>query len=217
MPDSMIGAERLSRQLPQLTLMAVVVAVLMPAVNYSIRLHDPTPAQLLVAICIGVFSSIVCLWILDAVGVLKFRSEWVARSVWAAAIVSILGTGVGVFQGAFAERKYPYEGPWAVRVYATSDKSFIAERQAILTYSQSTESYWGYSETSLPTPPQPNKAISLEIVAFDPKKPDVTLRLLFADGKQTVLEQGLTSEQSGVRFRTAASNPDIAISLSRPR
>lgn len=197
--------------------MAVVIAVLLPAANYSIRLNDPTPPQLLVAICIGVFSSVVCLWILDAVDILKFRSEWVSRSVWAAAIVSILGTGVGAFQGAFAERKYPYEGPWVVRVYARADKSFIAERQAVLTYSQSTETYWGYSETSLPTTPQANIAISVEIVAFDPKKPHITLRLLFADGKQTVLEQDLTSEHKGIRFQTGASNADPAITLARLR
>ena len=101
--------EGIGRQLPRLTLMAVVIAVLMPAANYSLRLSDPTPSQLLVAISIGVFSSVVCLWLLDAVSILRFRSEWVSRSVWGAAIVSILGTGVGVFQGAFAERKYPYE------------------------------------------------------------------------------------------------------------
>jgi hypothetical protein len=207
----------LLQQLPRLTLAAVVFAVLVPAVNYSIHLSDPTPSQLLVAICIGVFSSVVCLWILDAVSVLTFRSKWVARSIWTAAIVSILGTGVGIFQGALAERKYPYEGAWVVRVYSPVNKSFVAERQAVLIYSQSTDSYWGYSETSIATPPDPNKSISVEVVAFDPKKPRVTLRLLFADGKQTILEQGLTSEQKGIRFLSGATGTDIAITLSRPR
>ena len=135
--------EGFGRQIPRLSLMVVVVAVLMPAVNYSLRLSDPTPSQLLVAICIGVFSSVICLWLLDAVSILRFRSEWVSRSVWGAAIVPILGTGVGVFQGAFAERKYPYEGQWLVRVYSPSENAFVAERQAVLIYSQSTESYWG--------------------------------------------------------------------------
>jgi hypothetical protein len=217
MADVTNQVERLGRQLPRITLMAVVVAVLMPAVNYSIHLSDPTPAQLLVAICIGVFSSVICLWILDAVSVFKFRSEWVARSVWTAAIVSILGTGVGVFQGAFADRKYPYEGPWVVRVYSAVDKSFIAERQAVLIFSQSTESYWGYSETSLVVPPDPNKALSAEIIAFDPKKPRITIRLLFIDGRQAVLEQGLASEQKGLRFQSTATGTEPVITLTRPR
>ena len=43
MPESTIGVERLARQLPQLTLMAVVVAVLLPAANHSIRLSDRHP------------------------------------------------------------------------------------------------------------------------------------------------------------------------------
>lgn len=217
MADMTTSVERLGRQIPQLTLMAVVIAVLMPAANYSIRLNDPTPPQLLVAICIGVFSSVVCLWILDSVGLLKFRSEWVARSVWTAAIVSVLGTGVGVFQGAFAERKYPYEGPWSVRVYSPATKAFIAEHQAVMIYSQSNESYWGYSETSLPAAPQPDKAIATEIVAFDAKKPRITLRLLFSDGKQTVLEKDLTSEQKGIHFLSRENGSDLSITLVRPR
>ena len=217
MPEVTTVVERLGRQLPQMTLLAVVIAVLMPAANYSMSLSDPTPAQLLVAICIGVFSSVVCLWILDAVSLLRFLSEWVARSVWTAAIVSVLGTGVGVFQGAFAERKYPYEGPWLVRVYSPASKSFVAEQQAVLTYSQSNESYWGYSETSLASPPQPTRAISTEVVLFDPKKPQVTLRLQFADGRQTVIEQALVSEQKGLRFQSPAAANELTITLARPR
>lgn len=210
------NVERLGRQIPQLTLMAVVIAVLMPAANYSIRLSDPTPPQLLVAICIGVFSSVVCLWILDSVGLLKFRSEWVARSVWAAAIASILGTGVGVFQGAFAERKYPYEGSWSVRVYSVTNKTYVAEHQAVMIYSQSNESYWGYSETSLSVPPQPERAISTEIVSFDAKRPRVTLRMIFADGRQTVLEKELISEHKGIRFQSRDSDT-LTITIARPR
>jgi hypothetical protein len=217
MPEVTTSVQRLGRQIPQMTLMAVVIAVLMPAANYSLRLNDPTPAQLLVAICIGVFSSVVCLWILDSVALLKFRSEWVARSVWTAAIVSVLGTGVGVFQGAFAERKYPYEGPWLVRIYSPASKSFVAEHNAVMIYSQSNESYWGYSETSLPTPAQPERAISTEIVSFNAKKPRVTLRMLFADGKQTVLEKDLISEQKGIRFQSAESGADFTITVVRPR
>jgi hypothetical protein len=211
------GVQRLGRQIPQLTLMAVVIAVLMPAANYSIRLNDPTPSQLLVAICIGVFSSVVCLWILDSVGIQRFRSEWVAKSVWAAAIVSVLGTGVGVFQGAFAERKYPYEGAWAIRVYSPTNKTLIAEHQAVMIYSQSSEAYWGYSETSLPPSPQPERAISTEIVSFDEKKLQITLRLLFADGRQMVLEKALIVERKGIRFQSPASATDLSITLARPR
>lgn len=207
---------RLGRQIPQLTLMFVVIAVLAPAVNYSIRLNNPTPPQLLVAICIGVFSSVVCLWLLDAVSLLRFRSDWVARSVWAAAIASILGTGVGVFGGAFAERRYPFEGPWFVRVYSATDKMFIAEPQAVLTYREPTESYWGFSQVSLLTPANPSKAISVEVKDFEPSKPHITLSLLFANGNEIVLDQDLVNDQRGARFKTAATGTDMTISLSRP-
>lgn len=217
MSEMLKTVEDLGRQIPRLTLMLVVVAVLMPATKYSIDLRDPTPPQLLVAICIGIFSSVICLWLLDAVSILRFRSEWVSRSVWGAAIVAILGTGVGVFQGAFADRKYPYEGPWQVRVHSTVEDDFVVERQAVLTYSQSTESYWGYSDTVLPAQPDPKKAISAEVVQFTPVDPRITLRLVYSDGRQTVLEHALTSEQKGTRFKTADPSSKVTIALARPR
>ena len=211
------GIKGVGEQLPRLALLAVIVAVLMPAANYSYRLSDPTPAKLLVAICIGVFSSVVCLWILDAVAILRFRSEWVARSVWGAAIASILGTGVGVFHGALAERQYPFEGTWMVRVYSPADKAFLAERQAVIMYSQSAKIYWGYSEASYPSPENAKVAVASEIVEFDPKKPHIVLRLLFADGKQIVLDQLLHVDTADVAFRSGASTSDLSITMTRSR
>ena len=131
--------------------------------------------------------------------------------------MSILGTGVGVFQGALAERKYPFEGAWSVRVYAPASKAFLAEHQAVLIYSQSNESYWGYSEITPAQSGQSEKAIAVEVVSFEPQKPRVTLRLQFADGKQTVLEKSLISEQKGIRFQSPEGENETGITLACPR
>jgi hypothetical protein len=93
-----------------IALLLMLASVLLPSAYYSYHLKDPTASQLLIAICIGLFSSLLFLWIMDAVSILRFRAEWVSKSVYGAAIVSILGTSVGVYQQAFSENKYPYEG-----------------------------------------------------------------------------------------------------------
>ena len=174
--------------LPTMVLVVMVMAVLLPSASYSFSLNDPTPAELLVAICIGVFSSTVCLWILDAVSVLRFRSEWVSRGVWGAAIVSILGTGVGVFQGALAERKYLYEGAWTVRVLPHDAQSFIADHSVVL------------------------------IVEFLPEKARVLLRLLFRDGSERAIEAALVLGSKGKQFRSGEDDAaPYSVTLVRSR
>ena len=96
--------------LPNVALLFMLMGVLMPSVIYSVNLRTPTPAELLIAICIALFSSVLFLWIMDATSVLKFRSEWISKSVYGAAIASILGTSVAVYTDVLVERKYPYEG-----------------------------------------------------------------------------------------------------------
>ena len=94
----------------------MLAGILIPSVVYSLNLKDPTPAELLIAICIALFSSVLFLWILDATSVLRFRSEWIGKSIYGAAIASIIGTSVAVYSDAFSERKYPYEGRWEISI-----------------------------------------------------------------------------------------------------
>src|ERR1022692_5321363 len=97
-------------KISEMALLLMLFGILVPAAFYAFKLRDPTPPQLLVAICISLFSSVVFLWILDSTSILRFRSEWVSRSVYGAAIVSVLGTSVAVYKDAFAAKAYPYEG-----------------------------------------------------------------------------------------------------------
>lgn len=67
---------------------------------------------------IGCFLGVMVLWILDVTDMLLFRSAWVGRSIWLAAIASILGTSVGVYKDAFTEYARPFEGPGRFRSMA---------------------------------------------------------------------------------------------------
>ena len=203
--------------IPRLALTAVVVAVLLPAAKYSMNLQDPTPTQLLVAVCIGVFSSVLCLWLLDAVSMVQFRSSAVSKSIYAAAIISILGTGAGVFQGAFAGRKWPYEGAWTLRVRSNSDDTYVVDHRVVLIHSESADVYWGYSEASFPTSKQTNHAIFAEVVEFAPEDGNLSLLILMPDHEERAVHQAMTSEAKGARFVSKDSDGKYSTTLTRPR
>jgi hypothetical protein len=134
-------------------LLLMLASVLLPSAYYSYHLKDPTASQLLVAICMGLFSSLLFLWIMDAVSILRFRAEWVSKSVYGAAITSILGTSVGVYQQAFSENKYPYEGRWNLSMIDGAQNTRIIDLDLAIVYSDRSDSYWGYSEyRQAPTP-----------------------------------------------------------------
>lgn len=115
-----VGSTKYS--LPNVALLLMMVAIILPAVNYSLWLKNPTPSELLVAICIALFSSVVFLWILDVTGVLPFKSGWVSKSVYGAAIASVLGTSVAVYSEYFSQRKHPYEGKWELTIQELAEE-----------------------------------------------------------------------------------------------
>jgi hypothetical protein len=201
----------------QLALLLMVATILLPAFTFSTHLSNPTPAQLLVAICIGIFSSVICLWILDAVSVIQFRSEWVSKSIWGAAIISILGTGVGVFQGGFSERKYQFEGAWEFRALPKDSTSLVAENTVVLTHSEAANIYWGYSNVIFPADPT-SQAISVEIVDFRPEADGaITARLIFKDAKPLLFKEHLKKDSEGKHFVSDAADIKYYVTLERSR
>ena len=206
----------IGNQIPKIVLLAIVVAVLLPAANYSLNLIDPTPSQLLVAISIGVFSSTLCLWLMDAVSVLKFRSEWVSRGVWGAAIVSILSTGVGVFQGALSERKYQFEGKWEARFISKESGVSLAEVPLNLTYSISAETYWGFSKTLIAPRQEESQPISIEIIDLNFDSSIIVYKLKYLTGAEEIYEQpfDLGTKRKHINSSTSSG---VSFTLSRPK
>jgi hypothetical protein len=192
----------------------MLVAILLPTVMYSLNLKQPTPAELLVAISIGMFASVLYLWVLDATSTIPFRSVWVSRGVYGAAIVSIIGTSVGVYKDAFVQQPFPFQGEWLLTVHDSAGKTLISQRPTALVYSPSTGVYWGYSAGSVAV----NDASGnwAEVTAFDPGKQRVEVRVRDTRG----LDDVVTATISEIRPRTAFSSQvdgemKFAIQLSR--
>jgi len=109
---------RYKATIPALALLFMLGGILAPATFYSFRLQDPTPTQLIVGVSIALFASILFLWILDAMNILRFRSPWVSRSVFTIGISAIITATVGIYKDAFTEHLHPFDGLWRLSAWA---------------------------------------------------------------------------------------------------
>jgi hypothetical protein len=125
------------KRIPEMALTLMLVGILAPTAMYSFRLSSPTPADLLVAVSIALFSAVLFLWILDATNLMPFRAAWISKAVYGAAITSILGTSVAVYKDFFYADKYPFEGAWQVSIEKADDPTHPTETILLLSYSRS--------------------------------------------------------------------------------
>lgn len=189
----------------------IVFAVLFPAMRYSVGLSAPQPAELIVAICIAVFSSLLCLWLLDVTGVFPFRSVWVSRAVYGAAVLSILGTSAGVYQGAFSDRKYPLEGDWTVRVADQSGK-VLAKRTVVLIHSERADTYWGYSDYD----PKDAGANWLEVASLSTETGSTTIKMV-SNGTTSEVTAKIKAATSRRIIDPAAVGDEVQVTFLRQR
>ena len=89
------------KNIPEMALLLMLAGILLPTALYSFRLQSPSAPELLVAVSVALFASVLFLWILDATDIMPFRAPWISKSVYGAAIVSILGTSVAVYKDYF--------------------------------------------------------------------------------------------------------------------
>ena len=194
-----IGSTQYS--LPNIALLLMLAGVLIPSVIYSINLKNPTPAELLVAICIALFSSVLFLWIMDATSILRFRSEWVSKSIYGAAIASIIGTSVAVYSDVFAERKYPYEGRWEITISLTDTQPSVLKHSAVIVFSKSAETYWGYCDYKPPTEDMAGKPSWVIIEDFNPKGGRVKFETVNNSNLRKSYELKVTEKSHGKLFK----------------
>jgi hypothetical protein len=199
-----------TRNLAVFALVLMLASVLLPSAYYSYHLKDPTPSQLLVAISIGVFSSVVFLWILDSVAILQFKSPWVSRSVYGVAVASILGTSVGVYKDAFSDLKYPYEGRWEVSVISKDGE--VVHKIVALAYSDRSDTYWGNSDYAPVLPNDSTSAVWVGLTDFSPVENRVVIRWYLGDGSRFTAEtDNITSSRGGRLFTGDIGNQKLRI------
>jgi hypothetical protein len=195
-----------SYSIPTIALGLMGAGILLPSAKYSLDLNKPSPAEILVAICIALFSGLLFLWILDATGILSFRSEWVSRSVYGAAVVSILGTSVGVYKDAFSPIRGPLEGRWDLLIKPAEAQTY--EKYALLlSFSSNARTYGGYSRFEASA-----DIVAVEVTDFDPTSQNLTLTMFAKTGER--LSKNLHLTNAGTN-RFASSSTGFSMRLSR--
>lgn len=214
--DILIGIGKTKYSLPTIALGMMLIGVLLPSVMYSINLRNPTPAELLIAICIALFSSVVFLWILDATGILVFRSAWISRSIYVAAIVSVLGTSVAVYQDAFSTRKYPYEGNWEVKIRESEAEYYLSWHHVVMIYSESASSYWGHSDYKPVSEANKTSTVWLKVLDFDLDKNEIKILIYLANNETRIIHSKLKKERKGNLFQSIPESK-VNIEISRQK
>ncbi|WP_342644885.1 hypothetical protein [Mucilaginibacter sp. CSA2-8R] len=177
--------------LPTFALFLMLASILFPAVNNSMKLENPTASQLLITICVSLFASVIYLWILDATGILPFKNEWISKSVYGAAIVSILGTSVGVYKDYFQSDKYPMRGRWNISISVKNKQ--LADNELNLSYSESSKAYYGYSNiNTVAYRDSVNGIIAVEIKKLSLNFKTIHLVCYNKDGNKTVYNNALS-------------------------
>jgi hypothetical protein len=185
-----------NQKVTRTALLLMLVGILLPAASYSMRLTNPTPSDLLVAISVGLFSSVLFLWILDATSLLTFRAVWMSKAIYGAAIVSVLGTSVGVYKDYFQSSKYPYDGVWHLSLKRSAEAEPI-ECSLLVAYSKNAEKYWGYSNLVIVAGGEDKPKITywFELIDYVPNERNARFRVVGSDGSDKTIEQSLNSER----------------------
>jgi hypothetical protein len=201
--------------IPTIAFGLMLVGILIPTAKYSFSLVDPSPSELLIATCMALFSGVVFLWILDATSLLRFRSEFVSKSIYGAAISSVLGTSVAVYQEAFSDRKFPYEGRWEIQI--KYDKKLVANKSLILMYSSVSETYWGYSDFN-PIKDKDNLSASwLKVDEYDNKTGEIHISYYGSDGTKSLINSNLQIRRNGKLLVQKQGNTMQEVKLYRPK
>ena len=200
--------------IPTLALVMMIAGILLPAVFYSSQLRNPTPARLLIAICVALFASVIYLWILDATGILVFRKEWISKSIYGAAIASVLGTSVAVYKDYFDDDKYPLRGKWGVSII-DKNKNLLSENELLMGYSRHSSVYYGFS--NFVSHSYDTGLISyLEIKQLSPEDKFIIYQLGHPNGRVEAFKNSFTlsgnSAQIQIKADSASANYEILIS-----
>jgi hypothetical protein len=196
-------------------LVLMLAAILLPAVNNSMRQQSHTPSQLLITICVSLFASVVYLWILDATNILPFREKWISRSIYGAAIASVLGTSVGVYKDYFQVDKYPLRGKWMLTMVDSTH--FNAENDLVLEYSLTSKVYYGFTNINYAALKDTSRSVFIGAEVLGLSTEDETIRVTFfkKGGDKTAIMSNFSINKEGTLLRVDTGGKSI-ITMARP-
>jgi len=217
MAESETKTDKRIAALPGMALTLMLACILLPAMSNSMHFsYHASPSQLLLAICISLFASVIYLWILDATNVLKFRSEWVSKSIYGAAIASVIGTSVGVYKDYFQQDKYPLRGKWQIVLTLPSKHSIIATNEINLSFSENSKTYYGYSNINKDALKDSSTAIAVEIQNLDLNKESILFSAFYSNGSLEIFSDSIGINDARTTITLSSKRMPYELTLSRP-
>lgn len=99
------------------------LAIPLFAIVFCVLTPWASPAFIITKMCSLVFGLIVCLWVLDASGILSFSERWMSYTIWTAGIAGIVGGGAKIYADTAHPPQTPLQGAWrATFSWALKDK-----------------------------------------------------------------------------------------------
>lgn len=139
-----------------------------------------------------------------------------SKSVYGAAIVSVLGTSVAVYKDFFSDRKYLYEGKWELTIQKKDADTYMGRFAVSMNYSENAGSYWGFSNFCVSCKENDEKLVWLEIMSFDEKTPGISLQAIQGNGSDFVIQTALEEKTSGKKF-VSLPDSEYRVRLYRPK
>lgn len=214
-----------SQPLPFIALVTGV-AIITPAVTYSISVAPRAPEDVIMAGAVSLFCVTIYIWILDLIKFIDFRSKGVRAGVYSAAVLVILGSCATLVKSRLSRPAFPYAGYWSLPMtysYWDPNRSVWATTRGTwrvcLTYSERTGTYTGVSVPNwyvLQDDPASGTHVEwVEISEFAPESKRIRLKLKtnVRPEEEFALTLGEVSEK-GVRSVQAPASPSARPSAS---
>jgi hypothetical protein len=178
---------RARRRLPTIALSVMLIALLLPTLSFSMRRTPASVTELVAITSVTLLASVLSLWIMDAIGLLQFRYPWMSKTIYTATIASLLAVSVSIYKSSSDSRRFPYEGPWRVRIIPVAPNGQAVDTEMILAYSEAGNYYWGFSRHSK-MQEDLLQVMWIEMIALSVDESRATLQICCNNGTSTTKE-----------------------------
>lgn len=90
-----------------------------------------------------------------------------------------------------------YEGKWEARIIENDKSYFLSEVPVVLSYSNSADTYWGYSKVIISPQQKDQIPISIEIVDLMVDRSKITYKLKYLNGNEDIHESSIEIGKKG--------------------
>jgi len=209
---------------PRVVLFGILPVLAFGSVAPAIALYSkpvlPDLPRIAAAYSVMFCAAVSAIWLLDSIGFVRFRYEWVSKAVWRTAIASLLLTGISIYRTepdlAARGDASELEGQWLITLSRPTEGYILNRVPVLLWYSPTSKAYFGYSGTV-------RDAVvgvhAVELVELNPERKTLELVLHASDDtKIRASEFVLAPDRRSISATSGltGSRSEFLVTLNRP-